>query len=91
MANIKSAEKRARIAKTRTLRNTSRKSAMKTAVKRFEASLAEQDNEKIEANFKKAIQLIDKAAVKGIIHPNARDRKKGAVSKKTESGPGIKR
>lgn len=53
MANIKSAEKRARIAKTRTLRNTSRKSAMKTAVKRFEASLAEQDNEKIEANFKR--------------------------------------
>ncbi|HHY30438.1 MAG TPA: 30S ribosomal protein S20 [Syntrophaceticus sp.] len=82
MANIKSAEKRARIAKTRTLRNTSRKSAMKTAVKRFEASLAEQDNEKIEANFKKAIQLIDKAAVKGIIHPNARDRKKAQLAKK---------
>lgn len=82
MANIKSAEKRARIAKTRTLRNTSRKSAMKTAVKRFEASLAEQDNEKIEANFKKAIQLIDKAAVKGIIHPNARDRKKAQLTKK---------
>jgi small subunit ribosomal protein S20 len=91
VANIKSAEKRARIAKTRTLRNTSRKSAMKTAVKRFEASLAEQDNEKIEANFKKAIQLIDKAAVKGIIHPNARDRKKAQLAKKTESGPGIKR
>jgi small subunit ribosomal protein S20 len=82
VANIKSAEKRARIAKTRTLRNTSRKSAMKTAVKRFEASLAEQDNEKIEANFKKAIQLIDKAAVKGIIHPNARDRKKAQLAKK---------
>jgi small subunit ribosomal protein S20 len=82
VANIKSAEKRARIAKTRTLRNTSRKSAMKTAVKRFEASLAEQDNEKIEANFKKAIQLIDKAAVKGIIHPNARDRKKAQLTKK---------
>ena len=82
MANIKSAEKRARIAKTRTLRNTSRKSAMKTAVKRFEASLAEQDNEKIEANFKKAIQLIDKAAVKDIIHPNARDRKKAQLAKK---------
>jgi small subunit ribosomal protein S20 len=55
---------------------------MKTAVKRFEASLAEQDNEKIEANFKKAIQLIDKAAVKGIIHPNARDRKKAQLAKK---------
>lgn len=82
MANSKSAEKRARNAKVRTMRNTARKSAMKTAIKRFEASLAEGDNEKIGISFKKAIHLIDKAATKGIIHPNARDRKKARLSKK---------
>ncbi|HHV35896.1 MAG TPA: 30S ribosomal protein S20 [Syntrophomonadaceae bacterium] len=82
MANIKSAEKRARIAKVRTLRNTSRKSSVKTAIKRFEASLAEGDKENIEANFKRAIRLIDKAATKGVIHPNVRNRKKAQLAKK---------
>ncbi len=82
MANIKSAEKRARIAKVRTVRNIARKSAMKTAVKRFESSLSEQSIEEIQANFKKATQLIDKAAAKGILHPNARDRKKAQLTKK---------
>ncbi|MGB4504902.1 MAG: 30S ribosomal protein S20 [Syntrophaceticus sp.] len=82
MANIKSAEKRVRIAKVRTLRNKSQKSAMKTAIKRFETSLAEGDRENIEASFKNAIRSIDKVAAKGIIHPNARDRKKAQLAKK---------
>jgi small subunit ribosomal protein S20 len=82
MANIKSAEKRARSTKVRTLRNASQKSAMKTAIKRFEASLAEGNTENIEANFRKAIHSIDKVAGKGIIHPNARDRKKAQLAKK---------
>ncbi|HHY40366.1 MAG TPA: 30S ribosomal protein S20 [Syntrophaceticus sp.] len=82
MANIRSAEKRARIAKVRALRNASRKSAMKTAIKRFEAALAEGNKEDIEATFKKAVRLIDKIAAKGIIHPNARDRKKSQLARK---------
>ena len=82
MANIRSAEKRARIAKVRALRNASRKSAMKTAIKRFEAALAEGNEEAIEATLKKAVHLIDKIAAKGTIHPNARDRKKSQLARK---------
>jgi small subunit ribosomal protein S20 len=85
MANIKSAEKRARTAKVRTLRNASQKSAMKTAIKRFDASLAEGNAEDIEASFKKAVRTVDKVAAKGIIHPNARDRKKAQLAKKLNS------
>lgn len=81
MANIKSAEKRARIAAKRTLLNKSYKSAMKTAIKRFQESLAEGNNETIEDNYKKAIKCIDKVSAKGIIHPNARDRKKSQLTK----------
>ncbi|MFY9139581.1 MAG: 30S ribosomal protein S20 [Thermacetogeniaceae bacterium] len=82
MANSRSAEKRARIAKVRALRNASRKSAMKTAIKRFEAALAEGNKEDIEVTFKKAVRLIDKVAAKGIIHPNARNRKKSQLARK---------
>lgn len=81
MANIRSAEKRARIAKVRTLRNASQKSAMKTAIKKFEAALAEGDKESIEADFRRAVHLIDKVAAKGIIHPNARNRKKAQLAR----------
>ncbi|HBI27677.1 MAG TPA: 30S ribosomal protein S20 [Peptococcaceae bacterium] len=81
MANIKSAEKRVRIAAKQTLRNKSYKSAMKTAIKNFQESLAEKDNETIQVNYKKAIKCIDKVSSKGIIHPNARDRKKSQLTK----------
>ena len=79
MANIRSAEKRARIAKVRALRNASQKSAMKTAIKKFEAALADGNKDDVEATFKKAVHLIDKVAAKGIIHPNARNRKKSQL------------
>ncbi len=39
MANIKSAEKRARTIKVRTARNRAYKSAVKSAAKKFEAAL----------------------------------------------------
>lgn len=82
MANIRSAIKRARIARVRTLRNASHKSAMKTAIKKFEAALAAGDPENVDSTYKKAIRLIDKVAVKGIIHPNARNRKKSQLARK---------
>lgn len=82
MANIKSAVKRARIAKAHTLRNASQKSAMRTSIKKFETSLAAGDADSIQDSFKSAIHLIDKVAAKGVIHPNARDRKKAQLARK---------
>ncbi|NPV29246.1 MAG: 30S ribosomal protein S20 [Firmicutes bacterium] len=85
MAKNRSAMKKARIARIRTLRNASRKSAMKTAIKRFEEALASGEETRVEAAFKNAIRLIDKTASKGIIHPNLRDRKKAQLARKLKA------
>lgn len=82
MAKNRSAMKRVRIAKIRTLRNSSYKSAMKTAIKKFEEALKTGDKEIINATFKTATKLVDKVASKGIIHPNKRDRKKSQLARK---------
>lgn len=82
MAKNRSAIKRARFGRTQALRNASRKSAMKTAVKRFEEALAAGEQSRIEATFKTASRLIDKVASKGVIHPNKRDRKKAQLAEK---------
>lgn len=82
MARNRSAMKRARQALVRAKRNAARKSAMKTAIKKFEQSLTTGDRALIEAAYKRAIKLIDKTASKGVIHPNKRDRKKSQLTRK---------
>lgn len=82
MANIKSAEKRARIAKVRTLRNKSYKSAIKTAIKRFETALQAGDIDAAKSALVKVESLLDKAAVKGILHKNFAARKKSKLTSK---------
>lgn len=82
MANIKSALKRIEITKKRTRINASRKSAMKTAIKRFEQSLASGEAEQIQASFRNAVKMIDKMASKGLIHKNNAARKKSSLYRK---------
>ena len=82
MPNIKSAIKRVEIAKKRNAINTARKSAMKTAIKRFEQSLASGEGEEIQATFKRAIKAVDKSASKGLIHKNNAARKKSQLQRK---------
>lgn len=84
MANIKSAEKRARIAEKSRLQNRAYKTAMKTRIKNFE-KLADEDLEKAEVAFKYASSYLDKLASKGIIHKNAAARKKSRLSKRLKS------
>lgn len=85
MPNIKSAIKRVELAKKRNAINTARKSAMKTAIKRFEQSLASGEQERIQASFKRALQAVDKNASRGIIHKNNAARKKSQLQKKLNS------
>jgi small subunit ribosomal protein S20 len=82
MANIKSAEKRARIIKVRTARNKSYKSAVKTAAKKFDAALNSGDAEKAREAFIKAEKQLDKAVNKGVIHKNTAARKKSRLAKR---------
>ena len=65
MANIKSAAKRAQIAKVRTLRNKSAMSKVKTTIKGVETAVAANDAEAAKAALKVAVQTIDKQHPKG--------------------------
>ena len=82
MPNIKSAIKRVSVIETKTLRNNMIKSEYKTAVKKFQAAVAEGDKEKATAALKLATKKIDGACTKGIIKKNTASRKKSSLSKK---------
>ena len=78
----KSAMKRMRQDERRHLRNVSVKSALKTHAKRVEALVSRNDTTNVEIALRKAVSAFDKAAGKGVIHPNKAARKKAALSRK---------
>ncbi|MBQ3552933.1 MAG: 30S ribosomal protein S20 [Clostridia bacterium] len=82
MANHKSAIKRISVTKKKNLRNRMIISAVKTAIKRFDSALETGNAETIDAAFRKATSVVDKAVTKGILHRNAANRKKAQLAKK---------
>jgi small subunit ribosomal protein S20 len=78
----KSAMKRMRQEERRHLRNTSVKSALRTYAKHVESLVARNDTVNAETMLRKAISALDKAAGKGVIHPNKAARKKANLSRK---------
>lgn len=85
MANIKSAAKRAKIAKVRTLRNKSAMSRVKTSIKNVEAAVSEKDAAKAADTLKVAVKTIDSAASKGLLHKNNAANKKSRLTKMVNS------
>lgn len=81
MPNIKSAMKRVKTTKTRTMENSMVKTAYKTAVKNFKAAVEEGNKEKATELFKVATKAVDKAANKGVIKANTASRKKASLAK----------
>ena len=77
MANIKSAAKRAKIAK---VNNTRNRQAI-TAIKNFEAAVEAHDVEQAKATLAIAVKTIDKAASKGLLHKNNAANKKSRIMK----------
>ncbi len=82
MPNIKSAEKRVRTTAKRSLRNTSLRSALRTTLKKFETSLAQNDVEQARVALGIATRALDKAATKGVIHRNTASRKKSRLTRR---------
>lgn len=82
MPNIKQQEKRMRQAAKRRLRNRSRKSEIKTYIRKFEAALQRGDREESELYLKKAVKALDKAAGDGIIHKNNAANRKSRIMRK---------
>ncbi|WP_195970649.1 30S ribosomal protein S20 [Clostridium thermobutyricum] len=82
MANIKSAKKRIKVTETKTLRNRMVKSALKTAIKKFEAAVEANNAEEAKTLFVAATKSLDMAASKGILHKNMAARKKSRLAAK---------
>ena len=81
MPNIKSAEKRVSVSATKKLQNQMIRSQMQTAVKKFNAAIAEGDVEAAKKLLPLASSKIDNAATKNVIHKNAANRKKAQIAK----------
>lgn len=81
MPNIKSAIKRVELNKVRALKNAAAKSTLRTAIRRFEESLAT-DSESAALALHKATRALDKASAKGLIHKNMCARKKSRLTRK---------
>ena len=82
MPNIKSAIKRVKVTEKKNLRNRIVKSKVKTAVKKFDAAVAEGNKEAAQSTFKVAVKAIDKAAGKNLIHKNNAANKKSKMAGK---------
>lgn len=80
VANIKSAKKRIRQIKVRTLRNKIRKTMVRTAVRRFEDVLNRKDFENAEMALRFCYGRLDRAAQKGAIHRNTASRRKSRLA-----------
>ena len=84
MPNIESAKKRVLVNNTKAQRNKSRKSALKTALKKANIAIETNAADK-DVLVKDAIKKIDQAAAKGILHPNNAARKKSALMTKANA------
>ena len=76
MANLASAEKRARQAEKRRKHNAAYRSMLRTHIKKMVAAIASKDRQLANEAFKRTTSVIDKAANKGLIHKNKADRHK---------------
>ena len=81
MPNIKSAKKRVKVISTKTMQNRATSSQLKTEIKKANAALESNAENKAEA-VRAAVKKIDQAAAKGILHKNTAARKKSALDKK---------
>ncbi len=80
MANHKSAAKKARHDAEARLRNRGNRSALKTAVKKFLAVVAEGKKDEAAQLLPATQGLVDKACRKGVLHKNAADRTKSRLA-----------
>ena len=82
MPNIKSAIKIVNVIEKKTLRNNMIKSEYKTAIRRFEEAIANNNIEEATKLFSVATKKIDQACTKGVIVKNTAARKKSNLAKK---------
>ena len=85
MPNIKSAKKRVLVNQTKAARNKAAVSAVKTALKKFDAAVAEGTKDEAAVAYKVAVKHVDKAAANGLMHKNKAARHKSRLSAKIKA------
>ena len=83
MANIKSQKKRNITNLKRAERNKAVRSEVKTRTKNALATIGTEENSEA---LRLAVKRIDKAATKGVLHPNTAARKKSRLMKRINAG-----
>ncbi len=81
MPIIKSQKKRVLITAEEKARNSSVRSEVKTAIKKFETAVAEKRLDDAAELLKSAFSAIDEAKRKGVYHINTASRKKSRLAK----------
>jgi small subunit ribosomal protein S20 len=85
MANTPSAKKAVRKIERRTAVNRSRRSQMRTYVRKVEEAIASGDPEAAAAALRAAEPLVMRAAQKGIVHKNTASRKVSRLSRRVSA------
>jgi small subunit ribosomal protein S20 len=85
MANTSSAKKAVRKIARRTAVNKSRRSEMRTYVRRVEEAIATKDPKAAAAALHEAEPLVARAAQKGILHKNTAARKISRLTKRVKA------
>jgi small subunit ribosomal protein S20 len=87
MANIHSQKKRILRAERERLENRRYTSTIKTYFRRLEATVAEGDDAKADAEHRDLVQTIDKAVKRGALHRNTGNRKKSRAARVRAGSP----
>ena len=80
MANIKSAQKRARQAVERRTHNMSLRTEVRTAIKNVSKAVAAGNKDNAAKVLRESQRVIDRIVAKGILHRNAGDRHKSRLA-----------
>jgi small subunit ribosomal protein S20 len=81
MPNIKQQKRRVRSAARQRVENLRYRSAAKTYFRRLEQAIAEGDKDRIAAEHRELVRMLDRAAAKRALHPNKAARKKAQATK----------
>lgn len=85
MPNTKSAKKRLRQNFARRDANRSKRSALRTQLRKVREAIAAGDKEQAGEELRKAIRALDKAGANRLIHPNKAARTKSRLNKQVKA------
>jgi small subunit ribosomal protein S20 len=81
MPNIKQQAKRVRTAQRERAENLRFRSTVKTLTKRLQVAVEDGDAEKVAAEHRALVRMVDRAASKGALHANTAARKKAQAAR----------